>query len=124
VVEFERGDFVKRRRYAFLQKINGAFVKGRTEERESVTGGPFGEGCVPFPGSHGLGVKFTQVLSCPEAFLEKEAVVPALYGDGLGFVGLELDRIGPGFRSLVNELDGFVKVASVVAREFGHDEWW
>jgi hypothetical protein len=73
-----------------------------------VPGGPCGEWLVPFPRSHGFGVKLAQVSPCPKAFLQKKALVPAFYGDGLGFVGLELNRIGAGFSGSVNKLDCFV----------------
>ena len=78
---------------------------------------------MPFPWRHGQGVELAEVFARPETFLEQKAVIPALHGDGIGLVGLELDRIGSGLGCPVDQFDGLVQVSAMIARELGHDEW-
>ncbi len=89
----------------FLQKIHGSKVEGRREALQSQPVCFFFQLRLPVPGRIGFLIELIERSSVPDgAFVDLEAFVVAVQGDGIGRIGLQLHRVRTGFFGRMDDL--------------------
>ncbi len=80
------------------------------------------QGRVPFIGSEGLRIEVVQGAARPQAPLQAKAGAVEIQGDGVGRIGLQLDRVGPRFGRRVDQLQRPLQASVMVSGKLGYDE--
>ena len=87
---------------------------------QAVAGGPLHQRRMPVPGGAGLLIQLMQMPPVPKAALDAERGPVHVNCDGIGGIGLQLDRIGPGACRGIDQSQRPVQIAIMVARQFGN----
>ena len=81
---------------------------------------PLGEQClVPFPGGIGFLVELVKRPPVPQPSLDAKRGMVTIEGQGVGGVGLKLDRVGAGVAGFANQRQGPVELTQVIGGQFG-----
>src|SRR5690606_23222188 len=76
---------------------------------------------MPVPRHVGLLVQLIQRLAVPQPTVDLKLFRVAIQSDGVGGIGLQLDRIRPGFLGFLNDFQRGLQAAIMVGGEFGDD---
>ena len=80
------------------------------------------KGPVPFERREGFRVEFMQSAPSPQAAVQAKAGAVGVDRDGVGRIGLKLDRVGAGLSRSVNQRQRSLKLSIMVAGQLGYDQ--
>ncbi|MNV54032.1 hypothetical protein D3C71_1462030 [compost metagenome] len=82
------------------------------------------DGRMPFPRRVGLAVQVMQVAAFPQAPLvgNSESTFPDIECDGVGGIGLQLDRVCARVRCRIDKFKRTIKRLIMIARHLGNDK--
>ncbi len=118
VDRFEGGD-LEGRRVQPLEQLHGGLVEGRGETGDATAVCAREQRLVPFEGREGFRIEVVEGAPRPEAALDDEARASVVEGDGVGGIGLQLDRVRAGLGGGVDQLQRPLQASIVVARQLG-----
>ncbi len=76
---------------------------------------------MPLPGGVRLLVEIVETVAVPQPPLDVEHRVVVVDGQGVGGIGLQLDRVGAGRLRRLDQRQGAAEIAVVVAGDLGDD---
>ncbi len=117
----ERSD-LEGRRLQTLQKLDRRLVEGRGEADHPARPRALEKGLVPLEGRERLRIEVVERAAGPQAAFDHEARPAMIQRDGVGGIGLQLDRVGAGFGGGVDQRQRPLQPAIVVARQLGDHE--
>ena len=104
-----------------LEQVDGGLVERRGEEGDAQLARLGEQGLVPFERRVRFLVEVVEGAAVPEAALDAEIRPVMVDGEGVGGVGLNLDRVGAGRRRRLEHRQRPLEAAIVVSRQLADD---